>query len=87
MPPCKRRVQPTPDIPCSRLLKITEVVEAASFQQREDREAFLERALASPRHPEQVVDLEAVRKDRKLIDFLKDVVAAIEAADQGAGSC
>ena len=65
---------------------LAEVVEAASFQQREDREAFLERALASPRHPEQVVDLEAVRQDRKLVDFLKDVVAAIEAADQGAGS-
>jgi hypothetical protein len=43
-------------------------------------------ALASPRHPEQVVDLEAVRQDRKLVDFLRDVVAAIEAADQGAGS-
>ena len=65
---------------------LAEVVEAASFQQREDREAFLERALASPRHPEQVVDLEAVRQDRKLVDFLRDVVAAIEAADQGAGS-
>ncbi len=65
---------------------LAEVVEAASFQQREDRDAFLERALASPRHPEQVVDLEAVRQDRKLVDFLKDVVAAIEAADQGAGS-
>lgn len=65
---------------------LAEVVEAASFQQREDREAFLERALASPRHHEQVVDLEAVRQDRKLVDFLRDVVAAIEAADQGAGS-
>ena len=65
---------------------LAEVVEAASFQQREDRDAFLERALASPRHPEQVVDLEAVRQDRKLVDFLRDVVAAIEAADQGAGS-
>ena len=65
---------------------LAEVMEAASFQQREDREAFLERVLASPRHPEQVVDLEAVRQDRKLVDFLKDVVAAIEAADQGAGS-
>ena len=60
---------------------LAEVVEAASFQQREDREAFLERALASPRHPEQVVDLEAVRQDRKLVDFLRGVVAAIEAAD------
>ena len=69
-----------------REVTLAEVVEAASFQQREDRDAFLERALASPRHPEQVVDLEAVRQDRKLVDFLKDVVAAIEAADQGAGS-
>ena len=69
-----------------REVTLAEVVEAASFQQREDREAFLGRALASPRHPEQVVDLEAVRQDRKLVDFLRDVVAAIEAADQGAGS-
>lgn len=68
-----------------REVTLAEVVEAASFQQREDREAFLERVLASPRHPEQVVDLEAVRHDLKLVDFLKDVVAAIEAADQGAG--
>ena len=74
--------------PLDKIKEVTlaEVVEAASFQQREDREAFLERVLASPRHPEQVVDLEAVRQDRKLVDFLKDVVAAIEAADQGAGS-
>jgi hypothetical protein len=27
------------------------------------------------------VDLEAVRHDRKLVDFLRGVVAAIEAAD------
>ena len=58
---------------------LAEVVEAASFRQKEDRDAFLALLLASPRHPEQVVDLQAVRQDRKHAGFLKDVIAAIEA--------
>ena len=60
---------------------LAEVVEAASFRQKEDRDAFLALLLASPRHPEQVVDLQAVRQDRKHAGLLKDVIAAIEADD------
>ena len=58
---------------------LAEIMEAASYWQKEDREAFLALLLASPRHPEQVVDLQAVRQDRKHAGFLKDVIAAIEA--------
>ena len=60
---------------------LAEVVEAASFRQKEDRDAFLALLLAFPRHPEQVVDLQAVRQDRKHAGLLKDVIAAIEADD------
>lgn len=58
---------------------LAEVAQAISFRQKEDRDAFLALLLASSRHPEQMVDLQAVRQVRKHAGFLKDVIAAIEA--------
>ena len=70
--------------PLEKIQKVTlaEIMKAASFQQRKDRGAFLERVLASPRHPEQVVDLEAVRQGRKRVGFLRDVIEAIETTER-----
>jgi hypothetical protein len=65
---------------------LAEIMEAASYRQKEDRDAFLALLLASPRHPEQVVDLQAVRQDRKHAGFLKDVIAAIAAIEADGGS-
>lgn len=75
---------PEESAPLEKIQEVTlaEVVQAASFQHRKDRDAFLEQVLASPRHPEQVVDLEAVRQGRNLVSFLRDVIEAIKTTER-----
>lgn len=51
-------------------ITMAEAVQAIRSADAEDRAAFMDRVWASTRHPEKVVDLEAVRRGRALAEML-----------------
>ena len=51
-------------------ITMAEAVQAICSADAEDRAAFMDRVWASTRHPEKVVDLEAVRRGRALAEML-----------------
>ena len=51
-------------------ISMAEAVQAICSPHAEDWTAFMDRVWASTRHPEKVVDLEAVRRGRALAEML-----------------
>lgn len=65
----------------SEPITLAEAVQAACSYRTEDLAAFLDRAWASIRHPEKVVDLEEVRRGRARAELFIQALEAINQRD------
>ena len=61
----------------SEPITLAEAVQAACSYRTEDRAAFLDRVWATTRHPEQVVDLDEVRRGRARAELFIQALEAI----------